>query len=99
DSSIAYKVKRFVEKPDLDTAKLYLSSNDYYWNSGMFLFRAKRYLEELSTHRPDILAACQQAMAGQSSDSSQNFIRVDKDSFMKCPDESIDYAVMEKTSS
>ncbi|VDY63100.1 Mannose-1-phosphate guanylyltransferase 1 [Shimwellia blattae] len=95
----AFEVKRFVEKPDLATAQEYFESGEYYWNSGMFLFRAKRYLEELGVHRPDILTACQDAMAGQSPDSAQDFIRVDKEAFIRCPDESIDYAVMEKTSS
>ncbi|MFA0698035.1 sugar phosphate nucleotidyltransferase, partial [Vibrio sp. 10N.222.49.C9] len=56
-SSHSYEVERFVEKPDLDTAKEYVSSNDYLWNSGMFLFKASRYLEELKAHRPDILYA------------------------------------------
>ncbi|QGY32297.1 mannose-1-phosphate guanylyltransferase/mannose-6-phosphate isomerase [Pantoea cypripedii] len=98
DFSGAYNVKRFVEKPNAETAQTYLDSGEYYWNSGMFLFRAKRYLEELGIHRPDILSACQKAMAGQSPDSLQDFIRVDKDAFLGCPDESIDYAVMENTS-
>ena len=98
DSS-AYKVQRFVEKPNLSTAIEYLESSEYYWNSGMFLFRAKRFLEELATFRPDILTACQNAMAEQHPDSQQDFIRVDKKAFESCPDESVDYAVMEKTTS
>jgi len=96
-SDTAFDVKRFVEKPDLDTAQEYLSSGEYYWNSGMFLFRAKRYLQELGTFRPDILKACQQAMENVKVDSVQDFIRVDLASFSACPDESVDYAVMEKT--
>ncbi|MBY0416773.1 MAG: NTP transferase domain-containing protein, partial [Pararheinheimera sp.] len=59
----AYLVAQFVEKPKLETALEYLSSGDYYWNSGMFLFKASRYLTELKQHRPDIYAACEQAMA------------------------------------
>lgn len=96
-AATAFRVQRFVEKPNLSVAQQYLETNEYYWNSGMFLFRAKRYIDELSVFRPDILNACQQAMNRLHSDSSQDFIRVDKEAFMACPDESIDYAVMEKT--
>ncbi|OKB68776.1 mannose-1-phosphate guanylyltransferase/mannose-6-phosphate isomerase [Serratia marcescens] len=95
----AFAVRRFVEKPDLHTAQAYLTSGEYYWNSGMFLFRAKRYLEELEAFRPDILDACRQAMATLQPDALQDFIRVDTAAFTACPDESVDYAVMEKTSS
>lgn len=94
----AYKVHRFVEKPNFETAKEYLATGEYYWNSGMFLFKAKRYLDELSKYRPDILDACQAAIGELRHDATQDFIRVDKDIFSKCADESIDYAVMEKTS-
>ncbi|MFG1172058.1 mannose-1-phosphate guanylyltransferase/mannose-6-phosphate isomerase [Erwiniaceae bacterium CAU 1747] len=93
----AFGVKRFVEKPDLQTATEYLASGEYYWNSGMFLFSAKRYLEELGEFRPDILAACQLAMSDVKVDAVQDFIRVDVEAFSACPDESVDYAVMEKT--
>ncbi|MEH6578898.1 MAG: mannose-1-phosphate guanylyltransferase/mannose-6-phosphate isomerase [Amphritea sp.] len=89
----SYPVAEFVEKPDLETAEGYVSSGDYYWNSGMFMFRADRYLEELGKFRPDILEACQAAMQTTSAD--LDFIRVDTDAFSACPDESIDYAVME----
>lgn len=90
-----YKVAKFVEKPDLDTAKDYLLSGDFYWNSGMFMFRASRYLEELEKFRPDILAACRKAIAHSSQD--MIFTRIDKEAFLACPEDSIDYAVMEKT--
>ena len=90
-----YSVAEFVEKPNKETAKSYLSSGNYYWNSGMFLFKASRYLAELKTHRPDILAACETAITSTKND--LDFIRVDKAAFEACPDESIDYAVMEKT--
>jgi len=93
----AYNVKRFVEKPNLETASKYLDCGEYYWNSGMFLFSARRYLEELEKFRPDILEACKQAMADVKIDSVQDFIRVNTDAFAACPDESVDYAVMEKT--
>ncbi|WP_422411568.1 MULTISPECIES: mannose-1-phosphate guanylyltransferase/mannose-6-phosphate isomerase [unclassified Endozoicomonas] len=88
-------VDNFVEKPDLETAQDYLASGDYYWNSGMFLFKASRYLEELNKYRPDILQACEKAMAAESAD--LDFVRLDEAAFHACPDESIDYAVMEKT--
>ncbi|HGW4685634.1 TPA: mannose-1-phosphate guanylyltransferase/mannose-6-phosphate isomerase [Klebsiella variicola] len=94
----AFDVRRFVEKPDLATAEEYLASGEYYWNSGMFLFSAERYLQELATFRPDILEACQKAMSGVKVDSVQDFIRVDLEAFSNCPDESVDYAVMENTS-
>ena len=96
DISEAFKVERFVEKPDLKTAEQYIHSGEYYWNSGMFMFRAKRYIQELEKFRPDILDACKAAM--KDSDSDKDFITIDKDKFSTCPDESIDYAVMEKTS-
>lgn len=90
-----YVVDCFVEKPDLAAAKAYIASGDYYWNSGMFLFKASRYLDELRVYRPDIYAACELAMQVQNTDS--DFIRIDKAAFEACPDDSIDYAVMEQT--
>ncbi|MBW2940867.1 mannose-1-phosphate guanylyltransferase/mannose-6-phosphate isomerase [Zhongshania aquimaris] len=91
----AYAVSRFVEKPDASTAQSYLDDGGYYWNSGMFLFAADVYLNELKTFRPDIYAACEKAYLGKNRD--VDFLRVDADAFKACPDESIDYAVMEKT--
>lgn len=88
-------VQRFVEKPDLATAQAYLASGDYYWNSGMFMFKAGRYLEELAQHAPDILASCRTAVAGIEDD--VDFKRVPLPLFSACRSESIDYAVMEKT--
>ena len=90
-----FLVDSFVEKPSVDIAKQYIQSGDYYWNSGMFIFKASRYLEELKAFRPDIYSACVKAMKIQSDD--MDFIRVDKAEFELCPDESIDYAVMEHT--
>lgn len=92
----AFKVAQFVEKPNLETAEAYVASGEYYWNSGMFLFRADRYVEELKKYRPDILVACEKAMSVV--DPDLDFIRVNEEAFMACPDESIDYAVMEHTS-
>jgi mannose-1-phosphate guanylyltransferase/mannose-6-phosphate isomerase len=93
----AFTVEQFVEKPDLNTAQDYLASGDYYWNSGMFLFKASRYLEELKKHSPGILLACEESM--QESIPDMDFVRVDIEAFQRCPDDSIDYAVMEKTES
>lgn len=90
-----FSVSAFVEKPSLEVATNYLASGDYYWNSGMFLFKAGRYLEELKAHRPDIYSACVDAMSNLKPD--LDFVRIDKAAFEACPDESIDYAVMEKT--
>lgn len=91
----AYRVAQFVEKPSLATAEEYLNSGIYHWNSGMFLFKASRYLSELKSHRPDIFLACESAMKGSRVD--LDFIRLDEVSFSSCPEDSIDYAVMEKT--
>jgi mannose-1-phosphate guanylyltransferase len=90
-----FTVEKFVEKPDTETAQAYLDSSDYYWNSGMFVFKASTYLEELEKYQPEILSTCQKAMQHTTPDS--DFIRVDKAIFELCPDDSIDYAVMEKT--
>ncbi|HAV1630950.1 TPA: mannose-1-phosphate guanyltransferase, partial [Enterobacter hormaechei subsp. steigerwaltii] len=95
DEIKAFAVRTFVEKPNIETANDYVSSGEYYWNSGMFLFRAGRYLEELGKYRPDILSACEKAMAVV--DPDLDFIRVDEEAFLACPEESIDYAVMERT--
>ena len=92
----SYTVASFKEKPDFQTAAKYLTDGGYYWNSGMFLFKASRYLEELETHRPDITAACKAAVGNLSSD--LDFTRIDTDAFTACPIDSIDYAVMERTS-
>jgi mannose-1-phosphate guanylyltransferase / mannose-6-phosphate isomerase len=89
------KVLRFVEKPDAATAQRYLDECGYYWNSGMFLFRASRFLEELGKYRPDILTAAHAACAHL--DPDREFLRLDRDAFAASPSESIDYAVMEKT--
>lgn len=91
-----FVVNRFVEKPDLTTAHEYLAGGNYFWNSGMFMFRASRYLEELERFHPEILAACREALVGGEQD--MHFTRVNREAFAACPDDSIDYAVMEKTS-
>ncbi|MBX3657241.1 MAG: mannose-1-phosphate guanylyltransferase/mannose-6-phosphate isomerase [Ramlibacter sp.] len=91
----AWRVAAFVEKPDLRVAEQYLNSGEYFWNSGMFLFRASRYLSELGKHHPKILAACREAIANAQAD--LDFVRVDAKAFSACPRDSIDCAVMERT--
>ncbi|MCP5160079.1 MAG: mannose-1-phosphate guanylyltransferase/mannose-6-phosphate isomerase [Hahellaceae bacterium] len=91
------EVAQFVEKPDQETAQAYVASGEYYWNSGMFMFTARRYLEELGKFRPDMLETCEVTYSKSVAD--MDFIRLDKASFAACPDDSIDYAVMEKTDS
>lgn len=88
-------VLAFAEKPDKSTAEQYLASGEYYWNSGMFLFRASRYIEELERYQPAIIAACREAVALAKKD--YDFIRLDSDAYAASPDNSIDYAVMEHT--
>lgn len=90
-----FAVNRFVEKPDLATAGDYLASGNFFWNSGMFMFRASRYLQELEEFQPQILAVCRAALEAGTQD--MHFTRVDSDIFATCPDDSIDYAVMENT--
>ncbi len=94
DSGICV-VERFVEKPDPATARSYLDSGHYYWNSGMFMFRASTFLAELERFAPAMLAACQQALATEQAD--RDFLWLGSEAFAACPKDSIDYAVMEKT--
>ena len=91
----AYSVAAFVEKPDAETAKHYLKSGDFYWNSGMFAFKAGSFLTELEKFNPDMLVICRQALKAAKVD--MDFVRLDKEIFSTCPADSIDYAVMEKT--
>lgn len=95
--SYGKKIIDFVEKPDYKTAKIYFESGDYYWNSGMFMFQASHYITELAKYSPEILQACELSLAKSKLD--LDFIRLDNDAFSKCPSDSIDYAVMEKTKS
>ena len=90
-----FVVDKFVEKPSSQVAHDYIESGNYLWNSGMFLFKASRYLEELNKFRPDIYSTCLDATKNIERD--LDFLRVSKEIFKKCPSESIDYAVMEKT--
>jgi mannose-1-phosphate guanylyltransferase/mannose-6-phosphate isomerase len=95
-SGSAYRIERFVEKPSVERAREFLASGEHYWNSGMFLFGARRYLEELARFAPAIASACAGAFAAARAD--LDFTRVDAERFSACPADSIDYAVMEKTS-
>jgi len=105
----SFKVERFVEKPDIETAQSYLVvekpdietaqsylvDGDYLWNSGMFMFKASRYLSELATYNSEMFTACRCAHGSIQRD--LDFLRLDADLFAACPSDSIDYAVMEKT--
>ncbi len=88
-------VEQFVEKPDKETAESYIKQGDYFWNSGMFMFKASTYLNELEKFNQEMLSASKTSLEKGSDD--LDFIRLDKNSFEKCPSDSIDYAVMEKT--
>ena len=95
--NVGFEVAEFVEKPELETAKQYVESGDFFWNSGMFMFKASRYIEELGKYHPEMLEICRRAIETEAPD--LDFIRVDSEIFATCPDDSIDYAVMEKTDS
>ena len=90
-----YNIISFTEKPNLEIAQKYLNSGNYYWNSGIFMFKASLYLKELEKYEPEIYAICKKSCIKTPKD--LDFIRLDNDEFCKCPDKSIDYAVMEKT--
>lgn len=90
-----HRIARFVEKPDADKAAQFLRSGEYYWNSGMFMFKARRYLQELERLAPEIAKVC--ATAFSSAKSDLDFTRIESKAFEACPSDSIDYAVMEKT--
>ncbi|MCQ2061273.1 MAG: mannose-1-phosphate guanylyltransferase/mannose-6-phosphate isomerase [Fibrobacter sp.] len=91
-------VKRFVEKPDLETAKKYVESGRFFWNSGIFCFKVSTFLNELGKFSPDILAAAKRAYAGAKKEEQNSLIRIAYDDMMDIPSNSIDYAVMEKSS-
>jgi mannose-1-phosphate guanylyltransferase/mannose-6-phosphate isomerase len=91
----AFPIAEFVEKPDAERAAKYVAAGDYLWNSGMFLFGARRYVEELGRLAPEMLASCEAALKGAKHD--LDFTRLDAAAFGRCPSDSIDYAVMEKT--
>src|SRR5580658_2491225 len=94
-SGAAYRIARFVEKPNAARAREFVESGEYFWNSGMFMFHARRYLEELARFAPDMARVCEAAFGAARAD--LDFTRVDAKTFEACPADSIDYAVMEKT--
>jgi len=91
----AYTIQAFKEKPDLATAEIFYKDKGYFWNSGMFVFKASQYLQELERHEPAMLHHAREALAKSRKD--LDFYRLDKDAFLQCTDISIDYAVMERT--
>ncbi len=95
NENVASTIERFVEKPDYETAVKYVESGNYFWNSGMFMFKASCVLKELETFVPDIVKACKLAVSKGTKD--LDFFRLDPKAFTSCPADSIDYAVMEKT--
>ncbi len=90
-----HRIARFIEKPSIERAREFVKSGDYFWNSGMFMFRARRYLEELERFAPQIAHVC--AGVFQAAKTDLDFTRLDRKTFEACPSDSIDYAVMEKT--
>ena len=90
-----YNIDEFVEKPDYKTAQKYVDSGKYFWNSGMFMFKASVYLDELEKYEPEILSACKKSY--QNAYHDLDFIRLNEEEFLSCPSQSIDYAVMERT--
>jgi mannose-1-phosphate guanylyltransferase/mannose-6-phosphate isomerase len=91
-----FEVSKFVEKPNAPTATQYVNSGEYFWNSGMFMFRASAFLNALKAHAPEIYTICEKAI--KKTEKDLDFIRIDQETFARCPSNSIDYAVMEKTS-
>ena len=90
-----YNIVSFTEKPSLEVAKKYVESGSHYWNSGIFMFKASVYLKELKKYEPEIYSICKKSCLRASND--LDFIRLDNEEFYKCPNKSIDYAVMKKT--
>ncbi len=90
-----YNIDEFVEKPNYETAQKYIDSEKYFWNSGMFMFKASVYLNELEKYNPEILNACKKSFKTEFND--LDFVRLNKEEFLKCPGQSIDYAIMERT--
>jgi mannose-1-phosphate guanylyltransferase/mannose-6-phosphate isomerase len=91
----AFKIHEFVEKPDLQTAGRYVRSGEYCWNSGMFMFRAKDIIREMELLAPEIMEACKTSV--EKGISENGVLMLDPDAFHRCPSDSIDYAIMEKT--
>ena len=94
-STVAAPIRSFIEKPDKETAIKLLASNRFFWNSGIFLFRADTFIVELRRFEPEMVAACEKSIAVAEFD--QDFVRPNAEAFRSCPSDSIDYAVMERT--
>ena len=94
DQDGVFNVKAFHEKPEKDTAEQYLATGNYFWNGGIFLFKASMMLEAFETHAPEILEACKNAYAHSARD--LDFIRLPEDEFVKATNISLDYAIIEK---
>jgi len=90
----SYRLDAFVEKPDTEAAQAYVASNEYLWNSGIFVMRASVWIEQLTQFQPQMVAACRQALELAADD--LDFCRLDADAFRACPSDSIDYVVMER---
>lgn len=90
-----YNIQSFTEKPNQEDAQKYLDSGNYLWNSGMFMFKASVYLQELEKFEPEILSSCKKSCQTEYKD--KDFIRLNNDEFYQCPEQSVDYAVMEYT--
>ena len=91
----AYRVDQFIEKPPFELAKQFVDSGGFYWNSGMFMFKPRVYLEELQKSSPAVYqAAVQSVLTGEE---KEDYLRLNKEAFTDCPNISIDYAVMEHT--
>ena len=90
-----YNIKSFIEKPDKQNATKYLESGNYLWNSGIFIFKASIFLDEIHKFEPKIFSCCEKSL--QKGYKDLDFLRIDSEEFAKCPNQSVDYAVMEKT--
>lgn len=93
----AHQVLRFVEKPDKARAQAMIDEGGYFWNSGMFLFSAQTYLAELKQHAPQMYACCEQVWQRSAATATEHMMQLDAESFAACPEDSIDFAVMERT--
>jgi mannose-1-phosphate guanylyltransferase len=95
DNKKYFNVKSFIEKPNQKNAEIYLKSGSFFWNSGMFMFKASKFLSEMQEFESKILSCCKKSI--RNVDQNLDFIRLKNSEFLKCPNKSIDYAVMEKT--
>lgn len=97
EKNTGYNVEQFIEKPVFENAKRYVNSGLFYWNAGMFVFLASKYILELERYQLEVVKVCRRALAAATRDF--DFVRIDREVFSRCPDTSIDYALMEHTES